>query len=661
MSSKPLSNFLKTSERKPTPCAQSGLYEFGEFRFDVRRRILLHRLEPVPLTPKACEMLLVLVQSGGQVVTKDALMRAVWPNSFVEESNLTQTVFMLRKALCETPAQRYILTIPGTGYRFAAEVKPGIGGAAVETPAAGPRPEVVPAKAVPSTRSPSRVWPVVIGIAIVLSAALGAYFQWLRSGTRTQTPVGRMMLAVLPFDNLTGDPGQDYLTDGFTEEMIAELGRLDPQRLGVIARTSVMHYKNNREQVGRIGGELGVQYLLEGSVRREAGKVRITAQLIQIKDQTHLWAKVYDREPKELLVLEGEIAHEIADEIQIALGTRRPITVPGQPTLSTQTYKAYDLYLKGQYFWNKRTIEGFHRAINYFQEAIAKDPNYARAYAGLADSYALLSSYSLVPQSEYMPKARVAALRALEIDENLPEAHTALALIVQNYDWDWQTAEREYCRAIELNPNYATAHHWYAEHLTWLGRFDEALRESERARQLDPLSLIIKADHGAILYFSRHYDAAIQQFQSVLDMEPDFPRAGLVVYAYIEKGLFREAVAEMEKPRPGGYGPWTWPVQAYVYARSGHQLQAQRVLEKLKTLNRRQAMDPAAILWAYVGMGDKEQVFAWLEKAYSQHSNALTTLKVDPAYDWLRDDPRFQILLRRVGLAEESSSHGMAQ
>jgi tetratricopeptide (TPR) repeat protein len=260
-----------------------------------------------------------------------------------------------------------------------------------------------------------------------------------------------------------------------------------------------------------------------------------------------------------------------------------------------------------------------------------------------------------------MPKARVAALRALEIDENLPEAHTALALIVQNYDWDWQTAEREYCRAIELNPNYATAHHWYAEHLTWLGRFDEALRESERARQLDPLSLIIKADHGAILYFSRHYDAAIQQFQSVLDMEPDFPRAGLVVYAYIEKGLFTEAVAEMEKPRPGGYGPWIWPVQAYVYARSGHQLQAQRVLEKLKTLNRRQAMDPAAILWAYVGMGDKEQVFAWLEKAYSQHSNALTTLKVDPAYDWLRDDPRFQILLRRVGLAEESSSHGMAQ
>jgi TolB-like protein/DNA-binding winged helix-turn-helix (wHTH) protein/Tfp pilus assembly protein PilF len=654
MSSRPLSNFLKTSEGGAALSTESGFYEFGEFRFDVRRRILLHRLEPVSLTPKACEMLLVLVQSGGQIVTKDALMKAVWPNSFVEESNLTQTVFMLRKALCETPRQRYILTVPGTGYRFAAELKQisEKGGTVIEPPPGSFKREVVSVR-----RSVLRLWPVIIAIAIALSAALGAYIEWLRSSTRAPAPGGRLMLAVLPFDNLTGDPGEDYLTDGLTEEMITQLGRLDPQRLGVIARTSVMHYKSNREQLGRIGGELGVQYLLEGSVRRDVEKVRVTAQLIQIKDQTHLWAKEYDREPKELLVLEGEIAHEIADEIQIALGTRKPITVPGQPTLSTQTYEAYDLYLKGQYFWNKRTIEGFHRAIDYFQQAIAKDPDYARAYAGLADSYALLSGYSLAPQSEYMPKARAAALRALEIDQSLPEAHTALALIVQNYDWDWQTAEKEYRRAIELNPNYATAHHWYAEHLSWLGRFDEALLESERARQLDPLSLIIKADHGAILYFSRRYDAAIQQFQAVLDMEPNFPRAGLVVYTYIEKGLFTEAVAEVEKRRPGGYGPWTWAVQAYVYGRSGQQLQARRALEKLKDLNRRQAMDPAAILWAYVGTGDKEQVFVWLEKAYSQHSNALTTLKVDPAYDWLRDDPRFQSLLRRVGLAEESSSH----
>lgn len=647
MSSKPLSNFLKTSESGVVLSGVSSLYEFGEFRLDAQSRVLLQGLRPVHLTPKAFEMLLVLVQSGGQIVTKDALIRAVWSDRFVEESNVTQTVFMLRKALGETLERRYILTVPGTGYRFTTKVKriSGDEDTAVETRAAGLRPELVPV-----TRSRSRLWPVVIGIAVILSAALGGYFQWLRSGPQAQPAGGRLMLAVLPFDNLAGE-GQDYLTDGLTEEMITQLGRLDPQRMGVIARTSVMHYKNGGVQLEQIGRELRVQYVLEGSVRRDGGEVRVTAQLIQVKDQTHLWAKEYDRELKDLLVLEREIALEITDEIQIALGSHKPIIPPNHAPLSTQTYKAYDLYLRGLFFWNKRTIEGFQRAIVYFQQAIATDPNYAPAYAGLADSYVLLSSYTLAPQSQYIPKARAAALRALEIDQNLPEAHSALALIVQNYDWDWQTAEKEFRRAIELDPNYATAHHWYAEHLTWLGRFDEALRESERARQLDPLSLIIKADNGAILYFSRHYDAAIEQFHAVLDMEPNFPRAGLLTYAYIEKGSFAEALAELERwPPPPNNGPWSWAVHAYVYGRTGEQKKARRSLEKLEDWSRRQPMDPAAIVWAYAGIGDKEQTLAWLEKAYSQHSNALTSLKVEPGYDPLRTDPRFQNLLRRVGL-----------
>jgi tetratricopeptide (TPR) repeat protein len=306
---------------------------------------------------------------------------------------------------------------------------------------------------------------------------------------------------------------------------------------------------------------------------------------------------------------------------------------------------AYDLYLKGQYYWNKRWLQ---QAIEYFQQATAEDPNYARAYAGLADCYALLGGYSGRPQNEFMPQAPTAALRALELDGNLAEAHTALALIVQNYDYDWQTAEKEYRRAIELNPNYATAHHWYAEHLAWRGRFDEALRESERARQLDPLSLIIVVDNGAILYFSRQYDQAIQKLRAVKEMEPDFPRIHIVVYAYIEKGMYAEALADTKNWREPSSSPWYWSALAYLHGRTGQQSEAQRALDKLLELNRRQQIDPA-LIQAYIGMGDKDKAFNLLENAYSQHST-LTTLKVDPVYDPLRSDPRFQDLLRRVGL-----------
>ena len=271
--------------------------------------------------------------------------------------------------------------------------------------------------------------------------------------------------------------------------------------------------------------------------------------------------------------------------------------------------------MKGRFFWNKRTGQGFQQAIDYFLQAIAKDPNYARAYTGLADSYALLGGYSTTPQTVSMPKARAAALKALELDPGLAEAHTSLALITENFDYDWGTAEKEYRRAIELNPNYATAHHWYAEFLSLQGRFPEALAESERARQLDPLSLIIAADHGVILFYARQYDASIAQFLAVQEMEPAFPRAGMVVAPYIEKHQFAEALAELKR----------WD-------------------------DMRGTPDP--MLWALIGVGDRDEAFAWFEKAYAGHSNALTSLKVNPGFDGLRSDPRFQNLMRRVGLAQ---------
>jgi tetratricopeptide (TPR) repeat protein len=305
------------------------------------------------------------------------------------------------------------------------------------------------------------------------------------------------------------------------------------------------------------------------------------------------------------------------------------------------------------YFWNKRTVTGFQQSIEYFQQATTADPNYALAYAGLANSYTLLTGYSSASATLYIPQARAAALRAVELDPNSAEAHTALALIVQNHDWNWQTSEREYRRAINLNPNYATAHHWYAEHLMWLGRFDEALRESDRARELDPLSLIIAADHGVIFYFSRQYDRAIEQFRGVLRKDPNFSRASFVSFSYVEEGMFAEALAETAKwRRVYGEGAWQWSRLAYIYGRAGQPQLARRQLEKVEKLSRHEQVDPVAMLWAHLGMSDKEEALADLEKAYSEHFGILTALKVEPAFDPLRSDPRFQDLLRRVGLAD---------
>jgi Tfp pilus assembly protein PilF len=436
--------------------------------------------------------------------------------------------------------------------------------------------------------------------------------------------------------------------------MIAQLGNVDPQRMGVIARTSVMHYKNGQVQVGQIGRELGVQYLLEGSVRREAERVRVTAQLIQIKDQTHLWARQYDRELSGLLSVQDEIAREVADEISLTLGeSKRNAASPeamAAPASSPDAMAAYDLYLKGQYSFNKRTPQSLQQAIQYFGQAAEKDPRNARAYAGLADAYALAGGYSLRPQIEFMDKARAAAVRAVEIDPSLAEAHTALALVVQNYDWDWSTAEREYRRAIELNPNYATAHHWYAEHLMWRGRFEEALRESERARRLDPLSVIIAADNAVILYCSRQYDRAIEKFRAAREMEPGFPRAEMIIAPYAEKGMFTEALADLEAERSKLDLRTYWVLEAYINGRAGRRAEAQRALRTFQRLTRNKAADADLFVWAYLGTGDKEKVFAWLENGYAQHSKALIALKAYPLYDPLRGDPRYQDLLRRLGL-----------
>jgi tetratricopeptide (TPR) repeat protein len=412
-----------------------------------------------------------------------------------------------------------------------------------------------------------------------------------------------------------------------------------------------MRYKNSHASLPQIAAELGIDYVLEGSVRRDGGRVRITAQLINVRDQTHVWAREYDREPKDLLAVQTEIAQQIGDEIKVSLGEGQAKRPSAPPSMSPQQLEAYDLYLKGQYWLAKRQPADLQKAVELFEQATAIDPGSAPAWATLADCYTLLPGYEGAPQAEFIGKARGAALRALKLDDQLPEAHTALALIVQNYDWDWQAAEKEFRRAIQLNPNYVTAHHWYAEHLMWRGRFQEAFDENAKAQQLDPLSLIVAADRGVIYHNSRQYDAAIRQFRSVLDRDPDFPRAHMIRFAFVEKGRFPEALASVFRVRALS-PPWSLADLAYVEGRAGHLTEARRAVGELQKISRKEQVDQAAFVRAYLGVGDKQQALASLEKAYVQHSEILTTLKVDPMYDPLRGDPRFQRVLQQVGLAQ---------
>ena len=641
------------------PAATPDSIRFGDdFELDPRAYQLRSGGIPLKLKPIQLNLLFLLVQHRGELVTREQIVEHIWGKDvFLDADNsINGAISKIRQVLRDNAERpRFIETVTGIGYRFIAPTEE----------LSGPLP---PAQLIPppidiadipvaqdatASKNPSlRRWQMtaLAAAVIVLVAAAGTYFQWSRS--RVRQPSGaRMMLAVLPFENLTGDAKQEYFSDGMTEEMISRLGNLNPQQLGVIARTSVMQYKNSREGLDQIGRALGVQYVLEGSVRRDGEKVRITAQLIQVRDQTHLWSREYDRELSNLFAVQGEIAQEIADQIQVTLGDADRVAPAQQPLLSSQQYEAYDLYLQGRYFWNKRNGEGFQQAIELFQQAIDKDPQYARAYAGLADAYALTCTYGLVPANENMPKARAAALRALQINEGLAEAHTSLALISEFYDWDWQTAGKEFKRAIQLDPNYATAHQWYAEYLGFQGRFDEALEESERARKLDPLSLIIAADDGVILYNARQYDRAIQQFDTVLKKDPKMGRAQMIVAAYAQKGMYSSALGKLEIWQRIAPGPWNWAWQAFVYGHAGQPAQAQEALKKIEPDSNLWHTDPVPMfVTVYAGMGNKDEAISWLQRAYLEHSEIIVSLKVDPLFDPLRSDPRFQDLLHKVGL-----------
>lgn len=640
-------------------------YRFGSFELDPSAHQLRKNGVRLKLYGQSFQILLMLLERRGEVVTREEMRKRIWPEgTFVDfEHGLNAAIKNLRRTLSDSADKpTFVETVPRVGYRFCGRVEQVLPDIPAKAEVIEVQPlfqpgidEVKAAATTVNAAAPGRsFWgrwqsSMAAGLLALCAVSVAVYWQWLRPHGRSEAQSGRVMMAVLPFRNLTGDPAQDYFSDGFSEDLITQLGPRDPEHLEVVARTSTMMYQHSPAPLQEIGRQLGVQYALEGAVQRDGGNVRISARLIRLQDQACVWSRQYNRKLDDALAVEDEIAREIVDEIELTFGSRAPARRPG--VRPSESYETYDLYLRGRYFWNKRTPEGFQRAAEYFQRAIAKDPTYARAYVGLADTYSMMCSWNEVSPSEFMPKARAAALKALELDDSLPEAHASLALIVENYDWDWQTAEKEYRRAIQLNPGYASAHQWYAEYLTWEGRFDEASAESERARQLDPLSLIITADRGAMLYYERRYKQSIEQFHGVQEMDPNFPRAIFVVYPYVKSGMYDSALSSVqEQRRMYGDLDWVLSMQAYIDANAGRKEQARISLEKLEEFSRHRRVDPQLLFWPYIGLGEREKALDSLQQALSLHSNIITSLKVDPAFDSLRGDPRFRKLLHMAGL-----------
>ena len=482
---------------------------------------------------------------------------------------------------------------------------------------------------------------IALLVLIVGAVGLGLYLR------ARNTEVAIESIAVLPFDNQNHDPETEYLSDGLTDSIINSLTQLP--NLKVIARSSVFRYKGKQTDPIAVANELGVRAVLTGRIMQRGDSLTIGVELIDARDNKQLWGEQYERKLSDLLSVQHEIAKEITSNLRLKLSGAEQERATKQ---YTEKPEAYRLYLKGRLYWNKRTGEAIKKSIEYFDQAIEKDPGYALAYVGLADCYVVPANPQ--PPSEKMPKARAAAMRALELDETLAEAHTALARVLAVYDWDWAGAEKEFRRAIELNPRYAGAHQWYGGYLEMMGRPDESLAERNKALELDPLSLTINFELGLAFYYARDYDQAIQQFQKTLELDANFPLVHAhLPAAYEQKGMYAEAIAGFQKGitlRGGTEWSFSMSGLGHVYGVSGKKAEARAVLDELKQRSRQEYVPADSIALVYEGLGEKDQAFIWLEKAYEEHAFKMAWLKVEPQWDSLRSDPRFADLVRRMGL-----------
>jgi TolB-like protein/DNA-binding winged helix-turn-helix (wHTH) protein/Flp pilus assembly protein TadD len=618
--------------------AEKHLYQFGQYRIDSVERLLLRGEETIALTPKAVDTLLVLVANSGRVVEKDELMKSVWPDTFVEEGALARNISALRKALGDDIEDfRYIETIPKRGYRFVAPVKD------LSAPAVVPPDSKLEG---PPTRIRRIAWlaPVVVTI-----LAAGLVFAWFTRDSRNSPRIAS--LAVLPLNNPSSDPAQEYFADGMTEELINSLAKIEA--LKVISQTSAMTYKGIKNKpLPVIARELNVDAIVEGSVLQSGDRVRITVQLFDGKTERQLWAQSYEQNLRDVLALQAEVASAIAREIRVKLTPQEKQRLTKSRQVDPEAYLAYSY---GRYWWNKRAPEDIQKGIEYFQRAIAKDPSYAPAYAGLADAYALLGSIGsdVLPPNEVMPKAKKAALEAVKLDDSLAEGHTSLAYVKLSYDWDFAGADLEFKRAIDLNPGYATAHHWYAHYFLARSQPEKALAEVRRALALDPLSLSINVGLGWCLYHAHRYDDAIQQFRLTLDLDPNFSLAHSTLgMAYVQKRMYAEALAEFNKAStlPGSH-TFALANIGRTYALSGRGAEARQVLRELERSARQEYVPAMYVAAVYAALGTSDQSIKWIEKAYEERSDYMIYLMTEPSLDGLRSDPRFRDLSRVLAAA----------
>jgi TolB-like protein/DNA-binding winged helix-turn-helix (wHTH) protein len=665
------------------------LYEFGPFVLDPGERLLRHGVARMELPPRAFDTLLVLVENNGRLLEKDELMRAVWGDTVVEENNLSQVIYLLRRALRDgEDSVRYIETVPKRGYRFVTEVRefepeegkgesrggiprfsspwasaatyphgslatPAAAGSSSaregDLPAAGDDEDVSERRGGNSAARRGWLQGLLGGLAIVTVLALlqGAGWKQRLFGEADINPI--RSVAVLPLQNLSNDPTQEYFVDGMTDELITDLAQI--RELKVVSKTSIMQYKGTRTPLPQIGRDLGVEAVVEGSVLRSGDRVRITAQLIRTATDRHIWAEAYDGDLKDVLALQARVAEAITNQVKLNLSAEESGRLRRAPTVNPE---AFDLYLRGRYAWNQRNLESFGKAVEYFNQAIEKDPNFALAYSGLADSYTLLALYG--EGATGMTNAKAAAEKALQLDGSLAEAHTSLAAVKVLHDWDWQGAEQEFHRAIELNPNFAQAHHWYGNLLLGPeGRHDEAIAELERAQQLDPFSSIIKADTGFAHFLAGHYDLALQAYQRVLATNPNFVPVRFYLSKYYRRtGQYDLWLKEsVEDYRLAGLSGLAGSLQE-LYAQGGFRAVMEEMakptgaskLAAFKDLR----LDSCATAEADVVLGRNGAALNALEECHRASETALIYLKVDPVWTNIRPEPRYQELLRRLHL-----------
>lgn len=620
------------------------IYEFGPFRVDALRRILVREGTQVRLPAKAFEILLILLEERGRLVEKDELMRRVWPDSVVEESNLTVNMSALRKSLTENPGEhRYVVTVPGRGYQFVADVRQKEEEANATTTALQVETEIAHAETPVSSRKRQGI--VILVGALLATAIIIGYFVRSRRPVETDK-AGISSLAVLPFANTSNDPNAEYLSEGISESLINSLSQLPG--LKVIARSSSFKYKGKDDDLREIANTLGVEAILTGRVSQQGDSLLISVELVDARHKTQLWGERYNRKATDLLQVQEEISREIAEKLRLRMNAGERPQLAMSKTVNPQ---AYELLLRGRFHFNKGSDEGRKNAVDYYHQAIAIDPNYAPAYAELAYAYSILGHDGVIAAKEALGQAEAAAVKAIKLDEGLPEAHQALAYSKQ-LAWDWSEAERQYKGAIELNPNYALARASYSLFLALMGRHEQAAGEAKRAKELDPVSIRTNIWVYNTYLIGRRYDQASEILKQMYELDPNHPLTKIYFgILYLAMGRYAEALDAFNKANKlGDNSPTIRIYLGLTYAKAGQRDKARAYLNELQRT--KEYVSPSELATLYAALGENDQAFESLERAYSEHDVGMQYLSTEPSFDNLRSDPRFGDLMRRVGLSQ---------